>query len=80
MYQLKADTLHRVLMYQLPGSDATVAWTPPTALRKFDVIFVEEFSQYTGTEAPQAEFKGGIAKQNPKAELLSRIQKQSLQS
>ena len=37
-------------MYQRPGSDTKVAWTPPAALRKFGVIFVDETSQYTGTE------------------------------
>jgi len=44
------DTLHGVLKYQRPGSDRKVVWTPPTALRKFDVIFVDEASQYTDTE------------------------------
>ena len=44
------DTLHGVLKYQRPGSDRKVVWTPPTALRKYDVIFVDEASQYTDTE------------------------------
>ena len=44
------DTLHGVLKYQRPGADRKVDWAPPSSLRKFDVIFVDEAPQRTDTE------------------------------
>ncbi len=43
---IRIDTMAGVLKYQRPGADQKVRWTPPTALRKFDIILVDEGSQY----------------------------------
>ena len=32
--------------YQRPGKDGQVKWRPPSALRKIDLILVDEASQY----------------------------------
>ena len=36
--------------YKRPGKDSQVRWTPPSALRKIDLILVDEASQYDDRE------------------------------
>ena len=40
------DTIQGVLKYQRPGADGKVRWAPPTALRRIDLILLDEGSQY----------------------------------
>ena len=39
-----------MLNYKRPGKDSQVRWTPPSALRKIDLILVDEASQYDDRE------------------------------
>ena len=43
------DTLHGTLKYRR-AKEGEVAWAPPSAFRKFDVVFCDEASQYDDTE------------------------------
>ena len=44
------ETIHGVLQYKRPGPDGKVVWAPPSALRRIDVILVDEASQYDNKE------------------------------
>ena len=48
--RITVDTIHGVLNYKRPGPDSKVAWSPPSALRKFDLICMDEGSQYADQE------------------------------
>ena len=48
--RISVDTIHGVLNYKRPGSDSKVAWSPPSALRQFDLILMDEGSQYADQE------------------------------
>ena len=47
---ISIDTIQGVLDYQRPGKDRQVRWAPPTALRRYDLILVDEASQYDDRE------------------------------
>ena len=47
---VQVDTIHGVLRYKRPGADEKVQWAPPSALRRIDVILVDEASQYDNLE------------------------------
>ena len=44
------DTIQGVLKYKRPGQDSQVAWAPPSALRRIDVLLCDEASQYADTD------------------------------
>ena len=44
------DTIQGVLNYKRPGADSSVTWSPPTALRQYDLILLDEGSQYDDLE------------------------------
>ena len=43
-------TIHGVLKYKHPGPDGKVCWAAPLALRKVDLILIDEGSQYNDRE------------------------------
>ena len=45
-----ADTIQAVLKYKRPGQDSKVSWTPPSALRRIDVLLCDEASQFADPE------------------------------
>ena len=47
---VQVDTIHGVLGYKRPGPDGKVVWAPPSALRRIDLILVDEASQYDNKE------------------------------
>ena len=47
---VQIDTIHGVLKYKRPGADGKVSWAPPSALRKIDLILIDEASQYDDRE------------------------------
>ncbi len=47
---ISVDTIHGVLGYKRPGKDEQVRWAPPSALRRIDLILVDEASQYDDRE------------------------------
>ena len=47
---ISVDTIHGVLGYKRPGPDGKVRWAPPSALRRIDLILVDEASQYDDRE------------------------------
>ena len=47
---ISVDTIQGVLNYKRPGADAKVTWTPPSALRQYDLILLDEGSQYDDPE------------------------------
>ena len=47
---VQVDTIHGVLGYKRKGADEKVQWAPPSALRRIDVILVDEASQYDNLE------------------------------
>ena len=47
---VRVDTLQGVLQYKRPGKDQKVRWAPPSALRRIDLILVDEGSQYDDKE------------------------------
>ena len=47
---IQIDTIHGVLKYKRPGADGKVYWAPPSALRKVDLILIDEGSQYDDRE------------------------------
>ena len=47
---IQVDTIHGVLGYKRKGADEKVQWAPPSALRRIDVILVDEASQYDKQE------------------------------
>ena len=44
--RVSVDTIQGVLKYKRPGADSQVAWAPPSALRRIDVLLCDEASQY----------------------------------
>ena len=44
------DTIQGVLKYKRPGQDSQVAWAPPSALRRIDVLLCDEASQYADAD------------------------------
>ena len=47
---VQVDTIHGVLKYKRPGADSKVRWAPPSALRRIDLILMDEASQYEDQE------------------------------
>ena len=47
---VQVDTIHGVLRYKRQGPDEKVQWAPPSALRRIDLILVDEASQYDNKE------------------------------
>ena len=47
---VQVDTIHGILRYKRRGADGKVSGAPPSALRRFDLILVDEASQYDNTE------------------------------
>ena len=47
---IQIDTIQGVLKCKRPGKDGKVRWAPPSALRRIDLILVDEGSQYDDTE------------------------------
>ena len=47
---VRVDTLQGVLQYKRRGKDQKVRWAPPSALRRNDLILVDEGSQYDDKE------------------------------
>ena len=43
---IRVDTMQGVLNYKRPGADSKVSWSPPSALRRIDLILFDEGSQY----------------------------------
>ena len=48
--KISVDTIQGVLNYKRPGADSKVAWCPPSALRQYEVILLDEGSQYEDLE------------------------------
>ena len=44
--KVSVDIIQGVLKYKRPGADSQVAWAPPSALRRIDVLLCDEASQY----------------------------------
>ena len=44
--KIRVDTIQGVLNYKRSGSDSKISWSPPSAMRKIDVILCDEASQY----------------------------------
>ena len=42
---IRVDTIQGVLNYKRPGADSKVTWSPPSALRRIDLILFDEGSQ-----------------------------------
>ena len=47
---VRVDTIQGVLQYKRKGADSKVTWAPPSALRRIDLILVDEASQYEDRE------------------------------
>ena len=47
---VQVDTIHGVLRYKCQGPDEKAQWAPPSALRRIDLILVDEASQYDNKE------------------------------
>ena len=47
--RIHIDTLHGTLKYRR-AKEGEVSWSPPSAFRKYDVVFCDEASQYDDTE------------------------------
>ena len=47
---IRVDTIQGVLKYKRKGADGKVRWTPPSALRRIDLILCDEASQYEDKE------------------------------
>ena len=45
-----ADTIQGVLKYKRPGQDSKVSFSPPSALRRIDVLLCDEASQFADAE------------------------------
>ena len=48
--KISIDTIQGVLNYKRPGADSKVSWSPPSALRQYDLILLDEGSQYEDLE------------------------------
>ena len=68
---IRVDTIQGVLNYKRAGADGKVRWSPPSALRRIDLILMDEASQYedaewlrffqTVMEQPHSPFVGIVA-------------------
>ena len=68
---VEINTIHGVLQYKRPGPDSKVKWSPPSALRRIDLILIDEASQYDDKEwvrlmqcikeQPQSPFVAAVA-------------------
>ena len=68
---IEVNTIHGVLQYKRPGADSKVKWSPPSALRRIDLILIDEASQYDDKEwirlkqcikeQPQSPFTAAVA-------------------
>ena len=47
---IRVDTIHGVLQYKRPGADSKVKWAPPSALRRIELLLIDEASQFEDTE------------------------------
>ena len=47
---ISIDTIQGVLKYKRSGRDSKVVWSPPSALRRVEVILIDEGSQYEDQE------------------------------
>lgn len=47
---IRVDTVQGVLNYKRPGADSKVKWAPPSALRRIELILIDEASQYEDRE------------------------------
>jgi len=47
---IRVETIQGVLKYKRTGADSKVSWSPPSALRRIDLILIDEASQYEDTE------------------------------
>ena len=47
---IRVDTIQSVLKYKRKGADSRVRWTPPSALRRIDLVLIDEGSQYENLE------------------------------
>ena len=47
---VRIDTIQGVLNYKRAGADSRITWTPPSALRRIDLILMDEGSQYEDRE------------------------------
>jgi hypothetical protein len=47
---IQIDTIHGVLLYKRPGADGKVTWSPPSVLRRMELILIDEGSQYDDRE------------------------------
>ena len=47
---IRVDTIQGVLNYKRRGADSKVTWAPPSALRRMDLILMDEGSQYEDQE------------------------------
>jgi hypothetical protein len=48
--KIRVDTIQGVLKYKRSGADSKVTWSPPSSLRRIDLILVDEASQYEDQE------------------------------
>ena len=48
--RIGVDTIQGVLRYKRPGQDSQVSWSPPSALRRIDVLLCDEASQFADAE------------------------------
>ena len=48
--RIRVDTIQGVLNYKRRGKDGLVRWTPPSALRRIELVLCEEASQYENTD------------------------------
>ena len=44
--KIAVDTIQGMLKYKRPGADSKVAFAPPSALRRIEVLLCDEASQY----------------------------------
>ena len=58
---IAVDTIQSVLKYKRKGADSRVRWTPPSALRRIDLVLIDEGSQYENLEWER--FFGSIKEQ-----------------
>ena len=48
--RIGVDTIQGVLRYKRPGQDSQVSWSPPSALRRIDVLLCDEASQFADAD------------------------------
>ena len=47
---IRVDTMQGILGYKRTGADSKVTWAPPSALRRIELLLVDEASQYEDQE------------------------------